>query len=113
MSDGQVVIDITGDASRYRAAVSSITESTKKQVAALGNGLQSLGKGISKAVTAPIVGIGTAAVGTAVSFLSLRESAQTAFTTMLGSGEAASKMIGDLYTFAKKTPCLLYTSRCV
>ena len=104
MSDGQVVIDITGDASRYRAAVSSITESTKKQVAALGNGLQSLGKGISKAVTAPIVGIGTAAVGTAVSFLSLRESAQTAFSTMLGSGEAASKMIGDLYTFAKKTP---------
>ena len=104
MSDGQVVIDITGDASRYRAAVSSITESTKKQVAALGNGLQSLGKGISKAVTTPIVGIGTAAVGTAVSFLSLRESAQTAFSTMLGSGEAASKMIGDLYTFAKKTP---------
>ncbi|MFQ9180792.1 MAG: hypothetical protein ACLR3C_13525 [Eggerthella lenta] len=36
--------------------------------------------------------------------MSLRESAQTAFTTMLGSGEAASKMIGDLYTFAKKTP---------
>ena len=43
-------------------------------------------------------------MGTAVSFLSLRESAQTAFETMLGSGEAASKMIGDLYTFAKKTP---------
>ncbi|MFR8046519.1 MAG: tape measure protein [Eggerthella lenta] len=104
MSDGQVVIDITGDASRYRAAVSSLVSSTQKQVAALGSGLQSIGKGITAAVTAPVVGIGTAAVGTAVSFLSLRESAQTAFETMLGSGEAASKMIGDLYTFAKKTP---------
>lgn len=104
MSDGQVVIDITGDASRYEAAVKSVAKTTESALSSLGGGLKAVGDAVTKAVTVPVAGIGTAVVGTAVSFLSLRESAQTAFETMLGSGEAASRMIGDLYRFAKTTP---------
>lgn len=104
MSDGQVVIDIIADAARYEAAVRSIAKTTESTISAMGSSLASIGAGLTKSVALPVIGIGTAVVGTAVNFLSLRESAQTAFTTMLGSGEAASKMVGDLYKFAKTTP---------
>ena len=62
--------------------------------------MKSLGKGMSTYVTAPIVGIGAAALK---SYANL-ETMQTAFESMLGSSSAAKKMTEDLLKFSASTP---------
>lgn len=70
----------------------------------IGKTFSKIGTTLSTVVTAPVVGLGVATAKTALSFLSLKEGANTAFKVLLGSGEAAQKMLDDLYTFAKTTP---------
>ena len=70
----------------------------------IGKTFSKIGTTLSATITAPVVGLGIATAKTAVSFLSLKEGASTAFKVLLGSGEAAQKMLDDLYTFAKTTP---------
>lgn len=70
----------------------------------IGTTFSKIGTTLSTVVTAPVVGLGVATAKTALSFLSLKEGANTAFKVLLGSGEAAQKMLDDLYTFAKTTP---------
>lgn len=70
----------------------------------IGKTFTKVGTTLSTIVTAPVVGLGVATAKTALSFLSLKEGANTAFKVLLGSGEAAQKMLDDLYTFAKTTP---------
>lgn len=49
-------------------------------------------------------GLGTLVGTTGVNFLAMKEQAQVAFTTMLGSGEKATAFLGKLQTFAAQTP---------
>lgn len=70
----------------------------------IGKTFSKIGTTLSATITAPVVGLGVATANTAINFLSLKESASTAFKVLLGSGEAAQKMLDDLYTFAKTTP---------
>lgn len=70
----------------------------------IGTTFSKIGTTLSATITAPVVGLGVATANTAINFLSLKESASTAFKVLLGSGEAAQKMLDDLYTFAKTTP---------
>lgn len=53
---------------------------------------------------AALVGLGTAVGVTGVNFNALKEQAQIAFTTMLGSGDKAKAFLDDLQDFAAKTP---------
>lgn len=70
----------------------------------IGKTFSKIGTTLSATITAPVVGLGVATANTAINFLSLKESASTAFKVLLGSGEAAQKMLDDLYTFSKTTP---------
>lgn len=70
----------------------------------IGSTFSKLGTTISAVVTTPLATLGVTTAKTAIDFLSLKESASTAFKTLLGSAESAQKMLDDLYTFSKTTP---------
>lgn len=89
-----------GAASSMGSAFSSIG----KTLGSVGKAFSTVGKSISKMVTAPVAALGVSTAKTAISFLSLKEGANTAFTVLLGSTDKAKKMLDDLYTFAKTTP---------
>lgn len=89
-----------GAASSMGSAFSSIG----KTLGSVGKTFSTVGKSISKTVTAPVAALGVSTAKTAISFLSLKEGANTAFTVLLGSTDKAKKMLDDLYTFAKTTP---------
>jgi phage tail tape-measure protein len=57
------------------------------------------GKAIS-ALSAPVQDV----IGRGFAYRSMWEQAEIGFTTMLGSAEAARKQLGDLASFAEKTP---------
>lgn len=85
-----------------RGAKKSVEE-YKKAAQAMqqtGQQVQAAGMAMSAAITLPLVALGVASLKAAGNF----EQAQIAFTSMLGSGEKATKLLKDLQTFAAKTP---------
>ncbi len=78
-------------------------ESAKTSIGGLKDhaaGLATIGAGLTASLTAPILGIGTAAVQAAGQMQQTVKS----FETLLGSGQAAAAMLKDLENFAKSTP---------
>lgn len=71
-----------------------------KALADFGSAMTSMGKVLTVGLTAPIAVI----AGLGVAFNAMQEQAQTAFTTMLGSGEKAQVFLEGLKDFAAKTP---------
>ncbi len=94
----------TQKAKSAASSMSSVFSSIGKTLGSVGKTFSSVGKSISKTVTAPVVALGASTAKTAISFLSLKEGANTAFTVLLGSADKAKSMLDDLYTFAKTTP---------
>lgn len=70
----------------------------------IGTKFKNVGIALTAAVTTPIVGLATAAAKTAISFLQLKENTTTAFKTMFGSAEKATKMVQDIYNYAQRMP---------
>tara|TARA_Y100000593_G_C4321560_1_gene344100 strand:+ start:3675 stop:5930 length:2256 start_codon:yes stop_codon:yes gene_type:complete len=66
----------------------------------VGKKMQSIGKGMTVGITAPLGLLGAAALKSASDL----ETMGVAFESMLGSGEAASQMVKDLSDFTAKTP---------
>lgn len=62
--------------------------------------MTSAGRVLTVGLTAPIAAI----AGVGVAFNAMKEQAQTAFTTMLGSGQKATVFLEDLKNFAARTP---------
>lgn len=60
MSDGRVVIDITGDASGYERAVKELGARTQKQLSSLSGTLSTAGGALTKYITTPAIGAATA-----------------------------------------------------
>ena len=69
-------------------------------LANVGDSFLKIGGALTAGLTVPLAGVGAAAVSSAEQI----NSAKVAFTTMLGSGEAADKMLKDLQKFAASTP---------
>ena len=87
----------------FDAETGRIVENQKSKWSSLGDigsSLTSVGVGLSAAITAPLLGVSAAAVTVAEDL----NRARISFTTMLGSAEAANKMLADLQQFAAKTP---------
>ena len=59
---------------------------------------------VSKKLLMGVVGAGAAALGAGIAYNSQIENYTAGFETMLGSAEAADKMLSGLKTFAEKTP---------
>lgn len=110
MADGQIVIEITGDAGGYDRALASMQAETRRSVSGLSSAFSSIGAGISSAGTALTLGFTaplSAAAGVAAKFafdaVSTAEQADIAFATMLGP-ERAKGMLEELADFAASTP---------
>jgi len=100
---GADVGDFVGGMQQVNRELSATKKAIDEQTAGLksfGSAMTSMGVQLSAAITAPLVGVGAAAVSAAGSL----EQAQIAFTTMLGSAERASGLLQALQEFAAKTP---------
>lgn len=71
-----------------------------KSMRNFGKSMQRVGAGLSLKVSAPIIGIGLLAVKAAADI----EMMEISFTALLGSGEAAGKMMKKLIDFTARTP---------
>lgn len=107
MSTLSLVVSAKDRSSQTIAAVESKVESLREKVESVsdrmksfGEGMQGIGTKMSAAISLPIIGIGAAALKAAAD----QEQLQIAFTTMLGSGEKAQKMLDDLARFSAETP---------
>lgn len=103
---GTLGVEITGKVDDVLAAFSQVekeVDGMKEKFAGMadvGQQMAGLGAGLTAAITVPLAGIGMAAVSTAEQL----NTARVAFTTMLGSAEAADKMLKGLQQFAATTP---------
>jgi len=93
---GDMVVRILGDNSNFDKSMDNVEKRFKKASETLAK----TGKSLTKFVTLPILGIAAASVKAAADI----EMTEAAFTTMLGSAEAAKNMLKDLTNFAAKTP---------
>lgn len=94
----------------FKAAMASIPQAMQQAASdaekawapmqSIGTSLLGLGAGLSAAVTAPLVGLGAAAIKTGEQL----NIAEMAFATMLGSAEKAQKFLAELQQFAAATP---------
>lgn len=82
-------------------------EETRSAMGALQTGfgqLQDVAKTGLLAIGAAAVAMGASVATTGIQFNAMKEQAQVAFTTMLGSGLMAQNMLNELQAFAAKTP---------
>ena len=95
--DINYIINVNGS-----SAVNNINRisSAFQNLQSVGTKLAGLGAALTASVTAPIL----AAVKAGISFDSAMEQAQSGFTTMLGSAEKATAMVGKLKSMADSTP---------
>lgn len=91
-----LVVRINGDITGLKSALSDAGGA----VSAAGEKMQGLGTKLSVGVTAPILGMAGAAIKAAAD----QEQLQIAFTTMLGSAEKATKLMGEINQFSAATP---------
>lgn len=75
-------------------------KSINQKMQNIGQKTRNVGMGMTAGLTLPILGAGVAAIKLAGDM----ESAQMAFTNMLGSGKKATKFLDDLKNFAASTP---------
>lgn len=104
MADAKVVVQVLADTAQFDAQIAALGTQVQSQLSGAGSAISSVGKSLTKGITLPLAGIVSAASATGISFLSLKQNATTAFTTMLGSADAAQSHISELYKFAKTTP---------
>lgn len=91
-----LVVRINGDMSGLKTALSDAGAA----VSSAGEKMQGMGTKLSVGVTAPILGMAGAAIKAAAD----QEQLQIAFTTMLGSAEQATKLMGEINAFSAATP---------
>lgn len=92
-----MVASVKRDLNAVEKAANSVTSSVKRI------GETAAGFLVAEA-SQQIVGLGASIINTGIGFNSMKEQAEIAFTTMLGSGNAAQAMLDDLQAFAAKTP---------
>lgn len=95
-SVGQIHYDLDLNTQGFDKAVTGVGQ----RLGAIGDKMQSVGRGMSLFVTAPILLAGGAAVKAAADM----EQWRVAFDTMLGSAERGGKMLQEIKNFAKVTP---------
>jgi tape measure domain-containing protein len=93
---GDLVVRILGENADFDKSI----DKSEKKLEDFGKTASKIGGSLTKFITLPLVGIGVAAVKSA----SDMESAQIAFETLLGSGEKAKVLLGQLKQFASTTP---------
>ena len=86
------------------SAGKSFSRSFGSALSSAGEKLSSVGSKLTAGITVPLAGAATAVGAFALSTASAAETSEIAFTTMLGSAEAAKDMMSELADFAAHTP---------
>ena len=86
------------------SAGKSFSRSFGSALSSAGEKLSSVGSKLTTGITLPLAGAATAVGAFALSTASAAETSEIAFTTMLGSAEAAKDMMSELADFAAHTP---------
>ena len=89
---------------RVKRTFSDAIEQMGSAAQDLGGRLSSVGGALTMGLTLPLGAAAASAGAFALKTATSAETAQTGFETMLGSAEAAKKMMGDLADFAARTP---------
>lgn len=109
---GEVIATLKADTSQFTTGINaannkldqlgkSIQQSNSRFTAFLKSGIiTSAGAVITSQLTEPLIGVAKSAILAADQL----EQASIAYTTLLGSGEAAQKMMNDMRAFAASTP---------
>ena len=97
-SDG--ISDQVGIIDRLKSSASAAGPSVEK----LGDKLSNAGDALTSHFTVPLAAAAAGAGAFAISTASAAETSEMAFTTMLGSAEAARDMLDELASFAAHTP---------
>jgi tape measure domain-containing protein len=107
---GELFVKVGADVEGFRKSMQDVNDNlkdldkeTKKStagIAAMGTQLQSVGMGMTAAITAPIIGFGLAVATVAGQM----EQNSVAFETLLGSAQKAGKFLEELKQFAASTP---------
>lgn len=102
-----LMVEIGSNITGFKKGLKQVDEgltSTAKRSSFLSNTI-STGLGVLGAnIVTKLADVGSSIISTGFSFNSLKENAEIAFTTMLGSGEGAKKFLNDLSVFAEQTP---------
>ncbi len=93
---GDMIVRIVGDNAEFDGAV----DKSQKKLDSFSSSASKIGGNLTKFITLPLVGIGAAAVKTAADM----EKTQLSFEVLLGSGEKAKVLLGQLKKFADTTP---------
>lgn len=99
----QIGADITG----FKKGLNEVDKGIEKTSSKFSNLGKSMINGVKYAAlgtTAALAGLGAWVGKTGIEFNAFQQQAETAFTTMLGSGEKAKSFMKELNDFAKKTP---------
>ena len=67
-------------------------------------GVKDVGWGMTKYITAPVVGLAGSLIKTGVEFKAFKQEAEAAFSILLGSKDLAGKFMDDVLQFARTTP---------
>ena len=97
---GEAVVRISGDDREYNRTVAGLKGRSEGIFCALGG----IGKTALLGAGAGLLGLGGALGVVGFGFNNLKQQAQLAFETMLGSGEKAKTFLDDLQKFAATTP---------
>src|SRR3990172_1476145 len=97
---GEAVVRISGDDREYNRTVAGLKGRSEGIFGALGG----IGKTALLGAGAGLLGLGGALGVVGFGFNNLKQQAQLAFETMLGSGEKAKTFLDDLQKFAATTP---------
>ena len=89
-------VEIGTDLSGFTKGLASVSKGLKK----FGTTISGVGKKMSIGITVPIIAIGAASIKSAADM----ETLTVAFESLLGSSDAAAKVIKDLVEFTAKTP---------
>jgi tape measure domain-containing protein len=93
---GSMLVKILGQNAEFDSSI----DKSEKKLEDFGKTASKIGGNLTKFITLPLVGIGVAAVQSAADM----EQAQLSFETLLGSGEKAKVLLGQLQKFAATTP---------
>ena len=93
---GEMIVKLKGDNSDFDTKI----EKTKKKFEESAKAFETIGKKLSLFVTAPLIGLGAAALKSSAEIEMLTAS----FTTMLGNEKEAIALMNDIKVMAAKTP---------
>lgn len=96
MAESSLIVRISADISGLDKATSGAV----RRISGLANELNNIGTRLTAGLALPLL----AGAGAAVQAAGKMEQSQTAFTTLLGSGQKAAAMLRDLQAFALRTP---------